>query len=1058
MANAWYLPFDGVDDYVLLGTTFPNRNAFEINMRLSVSPNQTDKKFIAWGQSGNVGFTSIGTSSTDNGLKIRVFGGGTNATGAASIFDGQIRDLRIVYNGNPPLSGTLEIFVDGNASPDVSVAGFQLDDRDFFVLGRVIRNSLTGLSPESILMDLYYFDYVDNTIGESSRRTFRNIVGPNETELVDLEGNANGILSGFTNPPPWTLYTYSAPNVGPTANAGPNQLDAIQGTTITLDGTSSSDPDGTIASYAWTQTAGTTVTLTGANTAQPTFTAPNTIESLTFELTVTDDQGAVSAPDTVTIGVVEVPPPNQRPVASAGPDITVLGGDTFTLDGSASFDVDGTIATYEWVQEDGPACTIANPNQAITTVTTPVVVNSEPAIFRLIVTDEDGDSSLPDSVAVLVSAVNEAPVANAGQDLTGINSGSQITLNGLSSTDDTGVTAYKWTQISGAYAELSNRNSATPSFVAPELTNRSAFAQDIYGFSEEITPTNIKIPTALTKLFDVNFVGCFSIAYSDANSSTAYSRGAITLSNDLQSMFVAGHEHQNMVAKFTIPIPSNSATFSDLPVATFTQPFTPLLSLNTVDPANNNAINGLLEFDGKLIATSERWYNTGDTSHNIQFLSNSSDLANSTNTGLMRLDGGSKSGGWMAKVPVSMQPIIGGEYVSGWASNYSIVTRYSQGPSLFVFDPQAVVTANAGDLVPSTELLSYPMGENALVTRGTTEVDPMWGELAQGKFGFLIPNSNYFMVMGKHGGLNDGVGYKITQDNGNVCGGECSVTVADNYNYYWLYDVNDIVNAQNVYDAKPISFGKWHHPFDGISVWPILGGTYDIQNERLYVTIRRGHVNGVQVTPNPVIVVYDFSVKAQEINTFGTDLTDLVFQLEVTDGNGLKSTDTVTVSLDANQVADTTPPVITFSPPQTVYNLTQGATFTPPTATAIDSIDGVVAVTSTGTVNTAVTGAYFLTYTATDSSGNTSTRDITVNVTDVPFNGSVLTLGASGIPDGAYNTRIVNPITSEVIFSGSVAWQGEAASVSLEGVDSGTSLEYYVIGVSNGSLDRGTTV
>ncbi|MEK6700576.1 MAG: hypothetical protein AABZ10_16210 [Nitrospirota bacterium] len=66
--------------------------------------------------------------------------------------------------------------------------------------------------------------------------------------------------------------------------------------------TGSYDPDGATVSYAWTQTAGTPVVLGGAGTATPGFTAPNSAETLTFRLTVTDDKG-ISVSDEVTIVV-----------------------------------------------------------------------------------------------------------------------------------------------------------------------------------------------------------------------------------------------------------------------------------------------------------------------------------------------------------------------------------------------------------------------------------------------------------------------------------------------------------------------------------------------------------------------------------------------------------------------------------------------------------------------------------------------------------------------------------------------------------------------------------
>jgi hypothetical protein len=95
-----------------------------------------------------------------------------------------------------------------------------------------------------------------------------------------------------------------AENANPTANAGTTQTVAA-GATVQLDGTGSTDGDGTIVSYAWAQTgSGDAVILTGASTSTPSFTAPSTNaqQTLTFELTVTDNDAQTDT-DTVDITV-----------------------------------------------------------------------------------------------------------------------------------------------------------------------------------------------------------------------------------------------------------------------------------------------------------------------------------------------------------------------------------------------------------------------------------------------------------------------------------------------------------------------------------------------------------------------------------------------------------------------------------------------------------------------------------------------------------------------------------------------------------------------------------
>jgi hypothetical protein len=95
------------------------------------------------------------------------------------------------------------------------------------------------------------------------------------------------------------------PNVAPTANAGTAQT-VTTGVTVTLNGSLSRDSDGSITTYAWTQTGGSpAVTLSSASVVQPTFAAPTVAiaTTLTFSLVVTDNAGATSAASTVTITV-----------------------------------------------------------------------------------------------------------------------------------------------------------------------------------------------------------------------------------------------------------------------------------------------------------------------------------------------------------------------------------------------------------------------------------------------------------------------------------------------------------------------------------------------------------------------------------------------------------------------------------------------------------------------------------------------------------------------------------------------------------------------------------
>lgn len=95
-------------------------------------------------------------------------------------------------------------------------------------------------------------------------------------------------------------------NPPPVANAGPDNT-VEMGQTVTLDGSASTTPFGTITSYLWTQVAGTATpaTLSDNTAVKPTFTAPTVPligAVLRFQLTVTDSRSLTHS-DNVDITV-----------------------------------------------------------------------------------------------------------------------------------------------------------------------------------------------------------------------------------------------------------------------------------------------------------------------------------------------------------------------------------------------------------------------------------------------------------------------------------------------------------------------------------------------------------------------------------------------------------------------------------------------------------------------------------------------------------------------------------------------------------------------------------
>jgi uncharacterized repeat protein (TIGR01451 family) len=106
----------------------------------------------------------------------------------------------------------------------------------------------------------------------------------------------------------WLYPAYSSPmwvERPPLAEAGADQIVA-PGMVVLLDGQQSSDPDGQVLAYQWTQESGSPVSLAASGSSRPTFIAPNVTGPLSFRLTVADT-GSMIASDTTTVTVTDLP-------------------------------------------------------------------------------------------------------------------------------------------------------------------------------------------------------------------------------------------------------------------------------------------------------------------------------------------------------------------------------------------------------------------------------------------------------------------------------------------------------------------------------------------------------------------------------------------------------------------------------------------------------------------------------------------------------------------------------------------------------------------------------
>lgn len=363
----------------------------------------------------------------------------------------------------------------------------------------------------------------------------------------------------------------------------------------------------------------------------------------------------------------------------------------------------------------------------------------------------------------------------------------------------------------------------------------------------------------------LNYIGAFRLPNKFYwASSFAYSEGVFDVVNETNTFFSVGHSQQQAIGEFSIPQLSKSSDIASLPMAKMIQPFVRVL--HKASHGNNHNINritGIEVLEGQMLVNATEYYdanaNAADTTLVIRDINN---LKKTKVDGYFQLKGGAHAAGWITPIPKEWRNDLGSEYITGFASNLPINGRSSIGPTAFTFFPFSLLDPTVTNgFIPTNALMDFSLKTPLHPDRyNETGNNKIWTEISTAQTGFIVPGTSTYMVVGNSGGHFGGIGYKIKQDNGKECSGPCSKKVKDNYNYIWLWDVNEFVKVKNA-EKKPYELKPYYHGIFDINRkgWRIAGADFQASKGWLYVMYDGVDKSQGQYEPVPLMTVYSIS-------------------------------------------------------------------------------------------------------------------------------------------------------------------------------------------------------
>ncbi len=403
-------------------------------------------------------------------------------------------------------------------------------------------------------------------------------------------------------------------------------------------------------------------------------------------------------------------------------------------------------------------------------------------------------------------------------------------------------------------------------------------------------PTPAPIPVAnRQRLTAQNFayLGAFRLPKeANGGSRFGYGGGALALNphgdpagqNDgyLGSLYIVGHENDQLVAEVTIPVPKKQSgqSVASLSTASYLQGFADITGgkAQTFDAGNGYRVDGLVYLEaqnpqnsGKLYWTARTYYNV-DTSDDLSHGMSDTNLSNPNAQGMWRLANfhGLTTGGYIFPAPQYFADLyLGGKRLISGLSSQQGVSGTSQGPAFFAFGPwfnySGTNPPQNGAVLNAQKLVSYPYTGQPDADRDPPsnfpdyQVPDSWDAAA-----WVYTPTQHAVVVTGHRAM--GATYY-----GDARPNDCTIYKGYHGEPYEprviFYDPADLaLSAQGLKDpATIVPYAEWNPAqyLVNTCMWDLTGAAYDSERGLFYLL----HANADVEDGEPTPLVYVFSVR-----------------------------------------------------------------------------------------------------------------------------------------------------------------------------------------------------